>query len=73
MRRTIAGHFDGKVIIPEKPVLLPLGKRLRIEIEVEGPTKPGRGRRTLIGAGKFASGVGDLSTNKKHLEGFGKE
>lgn len=25
----------------------------------------------IIGAGKYASGIGDLSTNKKHMEGFG--
>ncbi len=25
----------------------------------------------IIGAGKYASGIGDLATNKKHMEGFG--
>ena len=25
----------------------------------------------IIGAGKYASGISDLSTNKKHMEGFG--
>lgn len=25
----------------------------------------------IIGVGKYASGVGDLATNKKHMEGFG--
>jgi hypothetical protein len=25
----------------------------------------------FIGIGKFASGVGDLATNKKHMEGYG--
>ena len=25
----------------------------------------------IIGAGKYASGIGDLSTNKKHMEDFG--
>jgi len=28
-------------------------------------------RRGIIGAGMFDSGIGDLSTNKKHMEGFG--
>jgi hypothetical protein len=32
----------------------------------------GNGRRTITGQGKFASGVGDLSSNKKHLQGFGR-
>jgi hypothetical protein len=32
----------------------------------------GTGRkRKITGAGKFASGVPDLGSNKKHLEGFG--
>lgn len=30
------------------------------------------GGRTIIGQGKFASGVGDLASNKAHLRGFGK-
>ena len=30
------------------------------------------GRRTIHGQGKFASGVGDLASNKKHLKGFGR-
>ena len=28
-------------------------------------------RRKIIGAGQFDSGIGDLATNKKHLEGMG--
>lgn len=32
---------------------------------------PGK-KRTIIGLGKFRSGVGDLSTNKKHLKGYGR-
>jgi len=31
----------------------------------------GRGRRKIIGQGKFASGIGDLASNKKHLKDFG--
>lgn len=32
----------------------------------------GNGRRKIIGQGKFASGVGDLASNKEHLRGFGR-
>jgi hypothetical protein len=28
-------------------------------------------KQKFIGIGKFESGVGDLATNKKHMEGFG--
>ena len=74
MSRTITGHFDGKVIIPEKPVKLPVGKRLLIQVELE-QTKNGKKsskRRKIIGTGQFCSGIPDLATNKKYMEGFGK-
>jgi hypothetical protein len=29
-------------------------------------------RLRIVGMGKFASGVGDLGSNKRHLEGFGR-
>jgi hypothetical protein len=29
-------------------------------------------KRAIIGLGKFASGISDLGSNKKHLDGFGK-
>ena len=41
------------------------GLRLMIQ-QQPAPAKP-----KFIGIGKFASGVGDLSTNKKHMEGYG--
>jgi hypothetical protein len=28
-------------------------------------------KKKFLGVGKFESGVGDLATNKKHMEGFG--
>lgn len=75
MSQTITGHFDGKVIIPENPVKLPVGKRLRIQVEL-APTGNGKKktakRLKFTGAGQFNSGIPDLATNKKHMEGFGK-
>ena len=29
-------------------------------------------KRRIIGVGIVATGIGDLSTNEKHMEGFGK-
>jgi len=29
-------------------------------------------RRKIIGLGKFDSGIPDLGSNKKHLEGYGR-
>ena len=74
MTRTIAGHFDGKVIILEEPLKVPVGKRLRIRVEFDKPRngkKSARPRR-IVGTGRFSSGVPDLATNKKHMEGFGR-
>lgn len=31
-----------------------------------------RGKRRIIGQGEFKSGIGDLSSNPKHLDDFGK-
>ncbi|MBI3823726.1 MAG: hypothetical protein HY289_13740 [Planctomycetes bacterium] len=77
MNKTITGHFDGTVIVLDKPVKLPVGKRLRIKIELaqeENGKKNGKPRKIKItGAGQFDSGISDLATNKKHMEGFGKK
>lgn len=31
-----------------------------------------QGQRKIVGLGKFSSGIDDLGSNKKHLQGFGK-
>lgn len=40
----------------------------------KAPESPGKtfGEMAAQHAGSVASGIGDLSTNKKHLEGFGR-
>ncbi len=32
----------------------------------------GKDSRTVLGLGKFSSGISDLGSNKKHLRGFGR-
>lgn len=34
MKQTISAHFDGQVIVPEEPVELPAGQRLRVRLEL---------------------------------------
>lgn len=34
--------------------------------------RPGKQGPTIIGLGKFSSGIPDLGSNKAHLKGFGK-
>jgi hypothetical protein len=33
MTDTIAVHFDGRVLVPDEPISLPTGSRLRVRIE----------------------------------------
>ena len=33
MSRSILGHFDGRVIVPDEPLPLVAGQRLRVEVE----------------------------------------
>ncbi len=40
MTRTITAHFDGKVIVPDEPVQLPVGQPLRLHLELaESPPR----------------------------------
>jgi hypothetical protein len=34
MTRTLTAHFDGKVIVPDEPVQLPIGQRLQVQVEL---------------------------------------
>jgi hypothetical protein len=71
MTKSLLAHFDGKVIVPDEPLKLPVGKRLRVRIESvqRKSKKPGR---KIIGQGRFTSGIPDLGSNKGRLKGFGK-
>jgi len=40
MTRTITGHFDGKVIVPDEPVQLPVGQPLQLRIELVETSSP---------------------------------
>ena len=42
---------------------------LRLMLQQQAPVKP----RKIIGQGEFDSGVTDLATNKKYMEGFGEK
>jgi hypothetical protein len=74
MTKTLLAHFDGKVIVPDEPVALPVGKSLRIRVAVAKNSKVPRPKRPhkIIGQGEFDSGIPDLGSNKNHLKGFGK-
>ena len=45
---------------------------VREGIKVLASITPKSGKRKLAGIGKYDTGISDLSTNPKHLEGFGE-
>ena len=45
---------------------------VREGLRMLGASRLRRRRKGIIGLGKFASGIPDLSTNKKHLQDFGR-
>ena len=47
-------------------------KVVREGIKLVAATHPGKSHLRIIGLGKFASGKGDLGSNKRHLRGFGE-
>ena len=40
MTTKLTCHFDGKVLIPDQPVELPVGQPLQIHVEMASPTPP---------------------------------
>ena len=40
MTQTIAAHFDGRVIVPDEPVELPIGQPLRVRLEIAAESPP---------------------------------
>jgi hypothetical protein len=40
MTHIVSAHFDGKVIVPDEPVVLPVGTPLRVQVEVQGAAPP---------------------------------
>lgn len=62
---TISAHFDGRVIVPDEPVELPIGKSLRVRLEVidqaEAPFSD-----LLSLAADLPDAPGDLSSQHDH-------
>lgn len=52
----LSGHYDGKVFVPDEPVDLPVGRSVRIVVDVDGDEGVGAGappppsRASLFGA-----------------------
>lgn len=73
MTQTLEAIYDGIVFRPEKPVKIKPNTRVQIIVKVEEESN-----KTVADVAGHLFGVieveapSDLSTNKKHLEGFGE-
>ena len=77
MGTTVQARFDAKAEAALKRVTRINGwtksQALRESILRMDEATTAKPHPRLIGAGSFDSGIADLSTNKKHMEGFGKK
>lgn len=62
MSTSFSAHFDGRVIIPDQPVSLPVGQQLQISVEAV----PGQFSDLKQFAADFADSPGDLSVQHDH-------
>lgn len=66
MTRTIAAHFDGKVIVPDEPVQLPVGQPLRVQLELVPETPAARFADFLRFAADLQDAPPDLASQHDH-------
>ena len=65
MTKIINAHFDGRVIVPDEPVQLPIGQPLRIHLEVP-QAEPGRFADLLQFAAELPDAPTDLAAQHDH-------
>jgi hypothetical protein len=65
MTHTIAAHFDGQFIVPDEPIQLPIGQRLRVNVELLEPLSP-RFAELLRFARDLPDAPPDLSAQHDH-------
>jgi hypothetical protein len=65
MTTSIAAHFDGRFIVPDEPLQLPVGQRLRVHVELADPPPP-RFAELLRFAADLPDAPPDLSAQHDH-------
>jgi hypothetical protein len=65
MSHSLTAHFDGQNIVPDEPVQLPIGQRLRVHVELVGPLPP-RFAGLLHFASDLPDAPQDLSAQHDH-------
>ena len=66
MTRTIAAHFDGKVIVPDEPVELPVGQPLRVRLELVAENSVARFAEFVRFAADLPDAPPDLAAQHDH-------
>ena len=62
MSTVFSGHFDGRVIVPDQPLSLPVGQKLQLRVEAS----PGQFADLAELAADLPDSPGDLSTEHDH-------
>lgn len=63
LSQTITGHFDGKSIVPDEPLQIVPGRKLRVRIEtIESEDYP------LTQIGDLATDMGVTDLSERHTE-----
>jgi hypothetical protein len=65
MEQMISAHFDGKAIIPDEPVQLPVGQRLHVRVELAG-AEPARFADLCRFATELKDAPSDLAAQHDH-------
>ncbi len=65
MTHTISVHFDGKVLVPDEPIQLPVGEPLRVHVEVPNSTN-GKFADLLTLAADLPDAPVDLAAQHDH-------
>jgi hypothetical protein len=66
MKKVIAAHYDGKVIVPDEPVELPVGQRLRLQVEIHETGKVGSFADLAQFAADLPDAPPDLASQHDH-------
>lgn len=67
----LTAHYDGKVLVPEGPIDLPTGVRLRITVETNEPPSECDGILALDGLGSDVwEGIDPLEYQRREREGW---
>jgi hypothetical protein len=76
MSRVIHARLDTEAENVRRELARRLGwsdsKLVRQGIKALAGRLTARGHRSIVGQGRFQSGVSDLGSNKRHLKGFGR-